>query len=141
MQTNQNAKENSFKDRTILDANSSSEDESEYHNVSKFFKSEECLSSIAPESSEEELVFNKTNDSANMEACEIPATQTHCKVTPTPCQREDSPISAGKSGNDWTNTLLQLQKSIDSISGPRLKQSDKDCLQIIPGMDTVISEK
>ena len=135
-------KDNSINDLgTILDDNSSGEDDSEYHNVSKFFRSEECISSIEAESSEEELVSNKTNDSANIEACEIPATQTHCKETVKPFQRESSPISAGKSGHDWTNTLLQLQKSIDSISGPRLKQSDEDCLQIIPEVDTVISEK
>lgn len=142
IQTNQNAKENSLKDRvTILEENSSSEDESEYHNVSKFFRSEECLSSISPESSEKTIVFDKTNESVNIEACEIPPSQAYCNVTRTPCHREDSPISVGKSGHNWTNTLLQLQKSIDSISGPRLKQSDEDCLQIIPEMDTSISEK
>ena len=135
-------KDNSFNNLgTILDDNSSGEDDSEYHNVSRFFRFEECLSSIEPESSEEELVSNKTNDVTNIEACEIPPTQTHCKITLKPLQRESSPISAGKSGHDWTNTLLQLQKSIDSISEQRLKQSDEDCLQIIPEIDTVISEK
>ena len=132
-------KVNSIDNRgTILDDNSSGEDESEYQNISNFFKSEECLSSIAPESSEEELISNKTNKSANIEAFETP---THCKVALTPFQRENSPITAGKSGHDWTNTLFQLQKSIDSISGPRLKQSDEDCLRNIPEIDNVISEK
>ena len=114
-----------------------SPDDSEYHKISNFFKSEECLNSATSEQNEEmiknvnilEEFSNGISKINTTEEDTFEEINDHCSHR---LQRSRSGSQPKQADLDWENTLGNLRKSIASISGPRLKQSDESSLDITP---------
>jgi len=114
-----------------------SPDDSEYHKISNFFKSEECLNSATSEKNEQMIKnVNILKDSSNeISKNNITKEDSFEEISDHGShrlQRSRSGSQPKQADLDWENTLGNLRKSIASISGPRLKQSDESSLDITP---------
>jgi len=122
----------------LLENNVSSPEDSEYHKISSFFKSEECLN-------ETNLIQNKIDRTENnmSDAC-ISNSSTFDENSESDShqrQRSRSGSQPSKVDLDWERTLGNLRKSIASISGPRLKPSNEESLDINPEGKTVTTHE
>ena len=114
-----------------------SPDDSEYHKISNFFKSEECLNSESPEQNEQmiknvNILKESSNETSQNNIAKEDSFEEISDHGSHRLQRSRSGSQPKQADLDWENTLGNLRKSIASISGPRLKQSDESSLDITP---------
>ena len=141
------SKPNELKDRkklssqqkfeSIMDRNISSPDDSEYHKISNFFKSEECLNDTKPSQNGQDVKEDNIQEECHRgiaKECILEDDNYHEISEPNfrSLQRDRSTSQPNKADLDWESTLGNLRKSIASISGPRLKQSEESALDISP---------
>ena len=113
----------------LIENNISSPDDSEYHKISNFFKSEECLN--------ESIIIQNKRDTTE---CDMPdASIDNTSTFDENAESDSYQRNRSRSGSqlskvdlDWESTLGNLKKSIASISGPRLKPSNETSLDIDP---------
>lgn len=113
----------------LVENDISSPENSEYHKISSFFKSEECLNESIHVQNKRDRIENDMSD-----LC-INNTSTFdndSKSDSYQRRRSRSGSQPSKVDLDWESTLGNLRRSIASISGPRLKPSNEASLDINP---------